>query len=86
MDCVPLAENRNQLRCGIAVIDLRNGQNVAMLDFQTAIEEIFDVQLIVGIQFPEIVGFQKETLDHTFIIPPCCETDSTTVTKACARE
>jgi uncharacterized protein (TIGR03032 family) len=70
MDGVPLAERRDQLECGIAVIDLRSGRTVAMLEFQTAIEEIFDVQLLAGIRFPEVVGFQKDTLHHTFIIPP----------------
>jgi len=28
------------------------------------------VQILLGIRFPEVVGFQKETLHHTFIIPP----------------
>jgi uncharacterized protein (TIGR03032 family) len=70
MDGVPLAERRDQLQCGIAVIDLRNGQTVAFLEFQTAVEEIFDVQLLAAARFPEIVGFQKDALDHTFIIPP----------------
>jgi uncharacterized protein (TIGR03032 family) len=70
MDGVPLAERRGELRCGIAVIDLRSGKNIAVLDFQTAVEEIFDVQLLCGIRFPEVVGFQKETLSNTFIIPP----------------
>jgi uncharacterized protein (TIGR03032 family) len=70
MDGVPLAERRDQLQCGIAVIDLRSGQTVAFLEFQTAVEEIFDVQLLAGTRFPEIVGFQKDTLDHTFIVPP----------------
>ena len=44
-------------------------QVVAFMEFQTAVEEIFDVQLLGGIRFPEVVGFQKETLDHTFIVP-----------------
>src|SRR6185436_20293657 len=70
MDGVPLAERREQLQCGIAVIDLRSGHTVARLDFQSAVEEIFDVQLLAGLRFPEIVGFQKESLHHTFIIPP----------------
>jgi uncharacterized protein (TIGR03032 family) len=69
MDGVPIAERRDQLRCGVAVIDLRTGQSVAMLDFQTAVEEIFDVQLLPGIRFPQIVGFQNESLHHTFVIP-----------------
>jgi uncharacterized protein (TIGR03032 family) len=70
MDGVPLAERREQLKCGVAVIDLRTGQTVALLEFQSAVEEIFDVQLLPGLRFPEVLGFQKETLHHTFIIPP----------------
>jgi uncharacterized protein (TIGR03032 family) len=70
MDGVPLAERRDQLKCGIGVIDVRRGEPVAFLEFQTAVEEIFDVQLLPGIRFPEVMGFQKESLHHTFIIPP----------------
>jgi uncharacterized protein (TIGR03032 family) len=69
MDGVPLAERRDELKCGVTVIDLGSGQTIALLEFQTAVEEIFDVQLLPGIRFPEVMGFQKETLDHTFIIP-----------------
>jgi hypothetical protein len=58
------------LKCGIAVVDLRSGQAIAFLEFQTAVEEIFDVQLLPGSRFPEVVGFQKESLHHTFVIPP----------------
>jgi len=70
MDGVPLAERREQLKCGVAVVDLGSGEAVALLEFQTAVEEIFDVQLLPGIRFPEVLGFQKETVNHTFIIPP----------------
>lgn len=69
MDGVPLAEKREQLQCGIGVVDLRSGQKVAFLEFQTAVEEIFDVQLLAGLRFPEVVGFQNDTINHTFIIP-----------------
>jgi uncharacterized protein (TIGR03032 family) len=70
MDGVPLAERRHQLKCGIAAVDLRRGQAVGFLEFQPAVEEILDVQLLPGIRFPEIIGFQKESIHHTFIIPP----------------
>jgi uncharacterized protein (TIGR03032 family) len=69
MDGVPLAERRDELKCGIAVADLRTGAHVAFLEFQSAAEEIFDVQVLPGIRFPEVIGFQKETLYHTFILP-----------------
>jgi uncharacterized protein (TIGR03032 family) len=69
MSGVPLAERRGELKCGVAVVDLRTGQLAAMLEFQTAVEEIFDVQLLPGVRFPEIVGFQKEAIQHTFVVP-----------------
>jgi len=41
----------------------------ALLDFQTAVKEIFDVQVLAGLRFPEVIGFQKEAVHHTFIVP-----------------
>jgi uncharacterized protein (TIGR03032 family) len=70
MDGVPLSLRRNELKCGIGVVDLRTAQTIALLEFQSAVEEIFDVQLLPGIRFPEVVGFQKEDLQHTFVVPP----------------
>ncbi len=70
MDGVPLAERREQLKCGVAAVDLRSGQVVAFLEFQSAVEEIFDVQLLPGARFPEVIGFQQETIRHTFVVPP----------------
>ena len=70
MDGVPLAERRDELRCGVAVVDLPAGRVCAMLEFQTAVEEIFDVQLLAGAGFPEVMGFQKDTVHHTFVVPP----------------
>src|SRR5207247_8012307 len=52
MDGVPLAQRREQLKCGVAVVELRSGQSIALLQFQTAVEEIFGVQLLPGLRFP----------------------------------
>ena len=70
MDGVPLAERREQLKCGVAVVDLRSGQTMGLLEFQSAVEEIFDVELLSDVRFPEVIGFQQETIQHTFIVPP----------------
>ena len=69
MDGVPLADRRERLKCGVAVVDLHSGRVVASLEFQTAVEEIFDVQLLPGLPFPEVIGFQQETIQHTFVVP-----------------
>jgi uncharacterized protein (TIGR03032 family) len=72
MDGVPLAQRRDELKCGVSVVDLRNGSICATLEFETAVEEIFDVQLLPGLRFPEVMGFQKDDVHHTFIVPPNC--------------
>ena len=69
MDGVPLAARRGELKCGVAAVDLRSGRVAGLLEFHTAVEEIFDVQLLVGPRFPEVIGFQQETLSHTFVVP-----------------
>jgi uncharacterized protein (TIGR03032 family) len=69
MDGVPLSERSGRLKCGVAVVDLRSGRVDALLEFLTAVEEIFDVQLLPGLRFPEVIGFQQETIQHTFVVP-----------------
>jgi len=39
------------------------------LDSPGAVEEVFDVQVLAGQRFPEVLGFHKETVQHTFVVP-----------------
>ena len=42
---VPIAENRDQLKCGVGVVDLTTGRNVAHLEFQTGVpRELVDTR------------------------------------------
>lgn len=70
MDGVPIAARRGELKCGVSIVDMRRGAMIGMLEFQSAVEEIFDVQLLAQLRFPEVIGFQKETVDHAFVVPP----------------
>jgi uncharacterized protein (TIGR03032 family) len=70
MNGVPLARRRNQLKCGLAVIDLRTARVIATVDFQSAVEEVFDVQILPALRFPEMLGFHKDAVQNTFVIPP----------------
>lgn len=68
MDGVPLAERRYALKCGVAAVDLRKGRVVGLLEFQSAVEEVFDVQALPGARFPEVIGFQGDAVMNTFVI------------------
>ena len=66
---MPIAARRPELKCGVGVVDLGTGRLIGHLEFMTGVEEIFDVQLLPGLRFPEVIGFQKDTVQHTFVIP-----------------
>lgn len=42
---LPIAERRDELVCGVGVIDLRSGTTVATFRIKSGVEEIFDVQV-----------------------------------------
>ncbi len=69
---VPIAERRSELRCAVAVVDLRAGQSVAFLEFETGVEEIFDVQLVPRARAISITGpypVQDDRKD-VWVVPP----------------
>jgi hypothetical protein len=54
----------------VAVVDLTAGRACAILEFHTAVEEIVAVQLLHGVRFPEVMRWQKDAIQHTFVMPP----------------
>jgi uncharacterized protein (TIGR03032 family) len=42
----PIAAYHDQLRCGVGVVELSTGRTLATLQFDNAVEEIFDVQVV----------------------------------------
>jgi uncharacterized protein (TIGR03032 family) len=53
---LPIADRRDSLKCGVAVVDLISGRQMALLEFHTGVEEIFDVQIVQGIRSPVMSG------------------------------
>ncbi len=43
---VPIAEDRENLKCGVAVVDLRTGRSIAAFQFFSGVEEIFAIEVI----------------------------------------
>ena len=53
---IPIAERREGLKCGVAIIDLRTGRQAALLEFKSGVEEVFDIQIIPGKLRPLLAG------------------------------
>ena len=70
---IPIAERLDDLKCGVWVVDITNGQTAAFLEFDVGVTEIFDNRILHGIRYPAVIGLQKETIHGTFILPPHAE-------------
>ena len=42
---LPIGDRSEELKCGVAVVDLQTRQMVSLLEFQAGVDEIFDVQI-----------------------------------------
>jgi uncharacterized protein (TIGR03032 family) len=69
---LPIAEKRDELKCGLGVVDLRSGRQVAAFQFVDSIEEIFDVQALPSVRCPLIRGPQPKDVatDEIWVAPP----------------
>ena len=55
-DNLPISERTTPLSCGVSVLDLGTGREVARLEFHSGIDEIFDVQALPQVRNPWING------------------------------
>ncbi|MDZ7828891.1 MAG: TIGR03032 family protein [Halofilum sp. (in: g-proteobacteria)] len=53
---LPVEEKRDQLRCGVAVVDLAAGQMTGLLECTAGATELFDLRFLPGLQRPNIIG------------------------------
>jgi len=65
---VPIAERSRELKCGIGVVDLTRGTTVATFEFESAIEEIFDVQVVPDSRCVALSGGDRG--EEIWVVPP----------------
>jgi uncharacterized protein (TIGR03032 family) len=68
---IPLAQRipLEQRACGVWVIDTRNGETVAFLRFQSGVREIFAVQVLPAMRWPEILTEESPIVAESFLLP-----------------
>jgi len=72
LEGVPIVAERDKLRSGLWVVDLRTGAIAGHLEFFKGVEEIFDVQVLPGIVSPYISGpaAEKDVGAPLWTVPP----------------
>jgi uncharacterized protein (TIGR03032 family) len=67
---IPITERLKpeERSCGVWVVDLRTGQTVAFLRFESGVQEIFAVQAL-PFRFPELLPDDHELVGSSYVLP-----------------
>ena len=55
--------------CGVWVVDTRNGDTVAFLRFEAGVQEVFAVQVLPGLRYPEVLTDDHAAVANAFLLP-----------------
>ncbi len=71
---IPITQrlSEHERTCGVCVIDIRTGQVVALLRFETAVQEVFAVTVLPGRRYPELINDDMALLESSFVVPTEC--------------
>ena len=54
--------------CGVCVVDLRRGETVALLKFESGVQEIFAVAVLPR-RFPDLINDDAKLMESSFVVP-----------------
>jgi uncharacterized protein (TIGR03032 family) len=74
---IPITERLKpeERTCGVCVINLTTGQLVALLRFESAVQEIFAVTVLPGKHFPDLINDDTKLLENSFTVPDAALVD-----------
>jgi uncharacterized protein (TIGR03032 family) len=65
---IPIAEDLQQRYCGVWVVDTRSKATVAFVRFEGVVQEIFAVEALPDMRFPELLHETGAILDSSFVV------------------
>jgi uncharacterized protein (TIGR03032 family) len=74
---IPITERlaEDERTCGVCAIDLRTGRIVALLRFETAVQEVFAVTALSGRRYPDLINDDDALLENSFVVPDAALAD-----------
>jgi len=64
-----LVDRLEERTCGVWVVHIETGQTVGFLRFQEGVQEIFAVQVLPNIRFPEMLEWDDRHLASSYVLP-----------------
>jgi uncharacterized protein (TIGR03032 family) len=66
---IPLVQRLRERTCGVWVVNIETGQTIGFLRFEAGVQEIFAVQVLRGIRFPELLDWNDQRLAQSYVLP-----------------
>jgi hypothetical protein len=66
---IPLVQRLRERTCGVWVVNIESGKTVGFLRFESGVQEIFAVQVLRGMRFPELLEWNDRRLADSYVLP-----------------
>jgi uncharacterized protein (TIGR03032 family) len=80
---IPITERLTpeERTCGVCVVDLRRGETIALLKFESGVQEVFAVAVLPR-RFPDLINDDETLLEGSFVVPTECLADVAATVRA----
>jgi uncharacterized protein (TIGR03032 family) len=66
---LPLTGRLEDRQCGVWVVNIETGTVIGFLRFEDLVQEIFDVAILPGLQFPELAEHGSDVVNLSYVVP-----------------
>ncbi len=68
---IPITERlaESERTCGVCAVDLATGRVVALLRFESGVQEVFAVAVLPGRRYPDLINEDEKLLENSFVVP-----------------
>lgn len=68
---IPLVERHRQAEertCGVWVVNIETGETIGFCQFEDGVQEIFALEVMPGMRFPDLVNHDPEIVGHSYVL------------------
>ncbi|MEM7114421.1 MAG: TIGR03032 family protein [Chloroflexota bacterium] len=68
---IPIVDrlSEEERTCGVWIVNIQTGQTVGFIRFEAGVQEIFAVQILRNIRFPDMLEFGDPRLANSYVLP-----------------
>ena len=83
---IPITDRlaEHERTCGVCAVELATGRVVALLRFETAVQEVFAVTVLSGRHYPDLINDDQKLLETSFVVPDAALADVPAAVRAIA--